>query len=95
LLLCLTANAQQSTRGCYKPDHAPKKDKHLNCTGKNHKRQGLWKFYSSNGFLLSQIFYEDNRMIWSIKYYMTTGETAKISGTPPDSILNPKKKHRW
>lgn len=96
----ITANAQncqpsKKHTGCYIPPYRPRGDKHENCKN-NSGRQGVWNFYSYNGFLLSQLGYIDDKVVWSIMYYVSTdlkGETKrKISGIPPDSILNPKKK---
>jgi len=85
--------------GCYIPSYRPKGDKHENCKN-NSGRQGVWNFYSYSGFLLSQIGYEDDKVVWSIVYSADTKHHSdevkrKISGTPPDSILNPQKNNHW
>jgi hypothetical protein len=105
-ITCLTAfsiiayaqNGRASKKhiGCYIPPYRPKGDKHENCKN-NSGRQGVWNFYSYSGFLFSQLGYKDDKVVWSIVYYADTkhhsGEVKrKLSGTPPDSILNPKKK---
>ncbi len=94
LLFCFTAKAQDRCCKCKKPDHAPRNEKHLNCLNDKDQYEGVWKFYSYYGFLLQTIGFDDNKIVWSISNRID-GKPPQTTGTPPDSILNPKKKHRW
>jgi hypothetical protein len=93
----LTVSAQDGRSskkhiGCYIPPYRPRGDKHENCKY-NGGRQGVWNFYSYSGFLLQQIGYKDNKVVWTIAYYADLKNDSivrKTTGTPPDSILKPK-----
>lgn len=65
---------------CEKPKGRPRGDKHMNCKDISLRRQGVWKFYSADGLLLSELNYKDNKMhgpgIW---YYSATGRIRVTS----------------
>ena len=53
-----------------KPKYAPGKEKHKNKTDEIGQKQGVWKFYNSNGELLHEIEYmNDVRHGMSKRFY--------------------------
>lgn len=70
----------QDAMYCEKPQYAPNKEKHRNCKDVLGRRQGVWKFYTYYGYLLSEMNFKDNKLNGPVSiYYAVNGKVRERS----------------